>query len=63
MSLYNKSIESEANKMTKIKINGLNERQYRNKYLKLCGKYDKIDQSHITMSWVNGLYYGYLQVK
>ena len=48
--------------MVKINVNGLNEKQYRNKYLRLCNKYNKVDQTYVSISWVNGLYYGYLQV-
>ena len=46
--------------MTKITINGMNEKQYQRTYLKACGKYDRVNQDNVTMSWVNGLYYGYL---
>lgn len=49
--------------MAKITIKGLNEKQYRNKYLRLCNKYDTVDQSNVSMSWVDGLYYGFLLVK
>lgn len=49
--------------MKQIQINGLNEKQYTNKYLKLCNQYNTVDQTQVTMSWSNGLYYGYLLVK
>ena len=41
-------------------LNGLNEKQYCKKYLNLCDKYDDVSQEHVIMSWVTGLYYGYL---
>ena len=44
----------------KIPINALNEKQYRNTYLKACEKFNQVNQDNVTLSWVNGLYYGYL---
>ena len=49
--------------MTKITINGLTEKQYQRTYLKACNKYDSVSQDNVTMSWVDGLYYGYLICK
>ena len=46
--------------MIKVQISGLTEKQYQRKYLNLCKKYDLVNQYNVTMSWVDGLYYGYL---
>lgn len=48
--------------MKKINVCGLNENQYRKKYLNLCNRYNVINQKHVSISWVNNLYYGYLLV-
>ena len=49
-----------AKNMKKFDVCGLNEKQYRKKYLNLCDKYNDVNQEHVIMSWANGLYYGYL---
>ena len=46
-----------------VAINGLNERQYRNTYLTACEKFNQVNQDNVTISFVNGLYYGYLICK
>ncbi len=46
-----------------VSINGLNEKQYRETYLKACEKFNQVNQNNVTLSWVNGLYYGYLTCK
>ena len=43
-----------------IAIEGLTEKQYRNTYLRACNKFNQVNQNNVTLSWVNGLYYGYL---
>ena len=43
-----------------VAINGLNEKEYQETYLKACKNFNQINQNNVTLSWVNGLYYGYL---
>ena len=46
-----------------VAINGLNENQYRSTYLKACDMFNDVSQDNVTMSWVDGKYYGYLICK
>ena len=50
-------------KIKTVSINGLNEEQYRNTYLKACNQFNDVNQDNVTTSFVNGLYYGYLMCK
>ena len=46
-----------------VAIEALNEKQYRNSYDRGCDMFNDGSQDNVTMSWVDGLYYGYLICK
>ena len=57
--MYRKAVEKEEY-MVKITINGMDEKQYRETYLRACDNFGQVNQDNVTLSWVDGLYYGYL---